>query len=129
MKISGHSNDEAGIAGGVRAAYRRFLREARRFAWRLLWVGNGLCLEAAACAERFFVDLVEDLERKSSRLERTCSRSWYSRIIGGVWGRLIRVARRCEPGVSAWRRLAMRIDVTLIERCRLTGCRDVSASG
>lgn len=82
--------------------------------WQSLWVGAGLWLEAAVCTERFVVDLAEILERRRPRPVR-----WDSRIAIRMLETLVRVVRRCEPGVRAWRRLATRIDVALIERCGL----------
>ena len=127
MRISSRGSDEGGIAGGMRVVYRRLLQEAWRLLGQLLWVASGLCLEAAVCAARFFVDLVDSLQHKISWLESTCTGAWYGRIISGVWGSLIRVARWCEPGARGWRRLATRIDVAL--EGRLAGCRDISGSG
>lgn len=112
---------EAGTAAGVRGAYRRFLQEARRVGWQSLLVGTGLWLHVAVCTESFVVDFAEALERRRPRATR-----WDSRTVNGVWERSIRVVRRCEPGVRAWRRLAARIDLALIERCGLADRRNVS---
>lgn len=106
-------DSEAGTAPGVRDAYRRFLQQARCAGWQSLWVGAAIWLGAAVCAESFVVDLVKILERRKPEVLH-----WHSRIVSGMWERSIRAVRRCEPGLKTWRRLAVRIDAALGERCR-----------
>ncbi len=103
---------EAGTAPGVRAACWRFLQQARGAGWQSLWVGTGIWLRVAVCAESFVVDLVGTLERR-----RPEAAHWHSRIVNGMWEWSIRAVRRCEPGLRAWRQRAMRTDAALLERC------------
>ena len=99
------------MSAEVRATYRQLLQEVRRLGWQSLGIGTGLWLEAAICTERFVADSADALERRKPE-----PKGWDSRIISEVDERLIRVARGCELRTKAWRRLAARIDATLIER-------------
>ena len=109
-------DSEAGMASGVRGACRHLLEEARRFAWQFLGVGSGLWLEAALCTERFVVDLAEALERRL-KPESALARRWDGRVVNDLLGRrLVHTVRRGEPGATAWRRLAMRIDTAVVQK-------------
>lgn len=121
MEFSSHGNTEARATAGVRAALRQCLREARRFSWQILLVGSGFWLEAAVCTERFVVDVAAAFEQKRGQPDHMVARHWSSRIVHGVWGRLVRAVRRCEPAAKAWHRHAIRTDIALLERYTLSG--------
>ena len=111
----------------VRVAHRLLLHEVRGLGWELLWIGSGIWLQAAICAERFVVDLAEAMERRSLEPETISARRWHNWITSRLWRRPVSVVRRCEPATTAWQHLATRIDMALFRRSSLTGRRDVSA--
>ena len=115
MDFSSHGNAEAGATAGVRAALRQCLREARRFGWQVLLVGSGFWLEAAACTERFVVDVADILEQRRGQPDHALARHWSSRVVNGVLGGLVRAVRRCGPAARAGQRLAARTDMILLE--------------
>ena len=117
MEIPSHGSPEAGAAVGVRAALWRFLHEARQFGWQILLVVSGFWLEAAVCTERFVVDLADALEQKRWQPAKAVARHWSSWTVNGVRGGLVRAIRWCEPAARAWRHLAARTDMALLERC------------
>ena len=116
MEFPSHGNAETGATAGVRAALRQCLHEARRFGWQVLLVGSGFWLEAAACTERFVVDVANILEQRRGQPDHALARHWSSRLVNGVLGGLVRAVRQCRPAARAWQRLAVRTDMILLER-------------
>lgn len=113
------SNVDSNVGIGRSAVKRACLQlaeEVRRLAWQFLWVGSGLCLEAAICAERFIVDLAEALERKSLRPIGTGAWSPTSRLVCRMWRWLSGAVKRWAPRAKAWRRLARQIDAIFYSR-------------
>jgi len=112
-EASRRGNAKTRKATGLRDACQEFAQRARGIGWSLLWIGVGLWAQAGICAEELAVDLAETLERR----RKPQAVLWAGRGVNGLWERLIRVVRRCQPGVAAWRRLAARIDASLTARC------------
>ena len=100
------------MAPGFRAACRRLLQEVQWLGWQALWVGSGLWLAVLVCLDRLVMDSSEALEWSRPQAKET---GW-ERLLRGVRGRLARGARRCAARTSAWRRLAARVDMALLER-------------
>lgn len=101
---------------GVRAAFQQLRQEAQRFGWRALLVGSGLGVVAAVTAEQFVVDLAGALEARQPRPETSGARHWSGGVVSGIWTRLLRLVRGCEPAVRGWREGAMRIDAAWLAR-------------